>query len=53
LARDFKARQLPRGDTAHGVLLGDDSTPTGWQSLIRNDSPDPTEADGYAICARP
>jgi hypothetical protein len=37
----------------NGVLLGDDSTPTGWQSLIRNDSPDATEADGYAVCARP
>jgi hypothetical protein len=37
----------------NGVLLGDDSTPTGWQSLIRNDSPDATAADGYAVCARP
>jgi hypothetical protein len=37
----------------NGARVGDGQTPTGWVSLIKNESAEATGATGYAICARP
>jgi hypothetical protein len=37
----------------NGVRLGDGETPTGWESLIKNESAEATGATGYAVCAQP
>ena len=37
----------------NGVRLGDGETPTGWVSLIKNESGEATGATGYAVCAQP
>jgi hypothetical protein len=42
-------QSFPIGDGA--VRLGEGDTPTGWESLIRNDSDATTDATGYAVCA--
>lgn len=44
-------QSFPVGD--NGVRLGEGQTPTGWQTLVKNDSASTTSATGYAVCARP
>jgi hypothetical protein len=44
-------QSFPVGD--NGVRLSEGQTPTGWQTLVKNDSASTTSATGYAVCARP
>jgi hypothetical protein len=41
-------QSFPIGDGAARVPDGE--TPTGWESVIRNDSGADTDATGYAVC---
>jgi hypothetical protein len=44
-------QSFPASD--NGVRLMEGETPTGWESLIKNESAEATTAIGYAVCAQP
>jgi len=54
LATTDKDSQLQQSFPVDDGGVGTDgATPTGWESLIKNESGEATTASGYAVCARP